>query len=42
MPNFDIDKMKEVWREQPKPTYDNRQIEQMLNRKSRNYVKTIF
>ncbi|MDY3337851.1 hypothetical protein PG279_01500 [Riemerella anatipestifer] len=42
MPNFDIDKMKEVWKEQPKPTYDNQQIEQMLNRKSRNYVKTIF
>ncbi len=43
MPEFDLDSLKKTWQEQPvQPKYDNREILQMLNRKSRNYVKYIF
>ncbi len=43
MPEFDIDSLKESWQKQPKkPTYDSRQIELMLNKSSRNYVKYIL
>ncbi|WP_185287553.1 beta-carotene 15,15'-monooxygenase [Chryseobacterium lactis] len=43
MPEFDLDSFKKTWQEQPvQPKYDNREILQMLNRKSRNYVKYIF
>ncbi|MGN7864945.1 beta-carotene 15,15'-monooxygenase [Chryseobacterium sp.] len=43
MPEFDLDSFKKTWQEQPvQPKYDNREILQMLNKKSRNYVKYIF
>ncbi|UHO39143.1 beta-carotene 15,15'-monooxygenase [Chryseobacterium capnotolerans] len=43
MPEFDLDSLKKTWQEQPvQPKYDNSEILQMLNRKSRNYVKYIF
>ncbi|RLJ33687.1 hypothetical protein CLU97_3174 [Chryseobacterium sp. 7] len=43
MPEFDLDSFKKTWQEQPvQPKYDNNEILQMLNRKSRNYVKYIF
>lgn len=43
MPEFDLDSFKKTWQEQPvKPKYDNDEILQMLNKKSRNYVKYIF
>lgn len=43
MPEFDLDSFKKTWQEQPvQPKYDNKEILQMLNRKSRNYVKYIF
>jgi MFS family permease len=43
MPDFDLDSFKKTWQEQPvQPKYDSREILQMLNRKSRNYVKYIF
>lgn len=43
MPEFDLDSFKKTWQEQPvQPKYDNTEILQMLNRKSRNYVKYIF
>ncbi|AZA80447.1 beta-carotene 15,15'-monooxygenase [Chryseobacterium lactis] len=43
MPEFDLDSFKKTWQEQPvQPKYDNQEILQMLNRKSRNYVKYIF
>ncbi|MBV8328606.1 beta-carotene 15,15'-monooxygenase [Chryseobacterium sp.] len=43
MPEFDLDSFKKTWQEQPvQPKYDNSEILQMLNRKSRNYVKYIF
>ncbi|PRB05649.1 beta-carotene 15,15'-monooxygenase [Chryseobacterium sp. MYb7] len=43
MPEFDLDSLKKTWQEQPvQPKYDNKEILQMLNRKSRNYVKYIF
>ncbi|WP_431610965.1 beta-carotene 15,15'-monooxygenase [Chryseobacterium sp. 'Rf worker isolate 10'] len=43
MPEFDLDSLKKTWQEQPvQPKYDNNEILQMLNRKSRNYVKYIF
>ncbi|SDJ36372.1 beta-carotene 15,15'-monooxygenase [Chryseobacterium jejuense] len=43
MPEFDLDSFKKTWQEQPvAPKYDNSEIRQMLNRKSRNYVKYIF
>ncbi|WP_299180006.1 beta-carotene 15,15'-monooxygenase [uncultured Chryseobacterium sp.] len=43
MPDFDLDSFKKTWQEQPvQHKYDNTEILQMLNRKSRNYVKYIF
>ncbi|KFF13348.1 beta-carotene 15,15'-monooxygenase [Chryseobacterium soli] len=43
MPEFDLDSFKKTWQEQPvQQKYDNSEILQMLNRKSRNYVKYIF
>lgn len=43
MPDFDLDSFKKTWQEQPvQPKYDSSEILQMLNRKSRNYVKYIF
>ncbi len=43
MPDFDLDSFKKTWQEQPvQPKYDSAEILQMLNRKSRNYVKYIF
>lgn len=43
MPEFDLDSLKKTWQEQSvQPKYDNNEILQMLNRKSRNYVKYIF
>ncbi|ALR31118.1 beta-carotene 15,15'-monooxygenase [Chryseobacterium sp. IHB B 17019] len=43
MPEFDLDSLKKTWQEQPvQQKYDNNEILQMLNRKSRNYVKYIF
>jgi hypothetical protein len=43
MPEFDLDSFKKTWQEQPvQEKYDNSEILQMLNRKSRNYVKYIF
>ncbi len=42
-PDFDIDQFKNDWQKQNvQPKYDSSEIEQMLNRKSRNYVKYIF
>ncbi len=43
MPEFDIDNFKETWQKQNvKPKYDSTEILQMLNKKSRNYVKYIL
>lgn len=43
MPEFDLDNFKKTWQEQPvEPKYDNDEILQMLNKKSRNNVKYIF
>ncbi len=43
MPEFDIDNFKKTWQQQNvKPKYDSSEILQMLNRKSRNYVKYIL
>ncbi|WP_027385671.1 hypothetical protein [Chryseobacterium gregarium] len=43
MPEFDLDSFKKTWQEQPvQQKYDHHEILQMLNRKSRNYVKYIF
>ncbi|WP_419870069.1 beta-carotene 15,15'-monooxygenase [Chryseobacterium sp. CT-SW4] len=43
MPDFDLDSFKKTWQEQPvQNKYDDNEILQMLNRKSRNYVKYIF
>lgn len=43
MPEFDLDSFKKTWQEQPvQQKYGNHDILQMLNRKSRNYVKYIF
>ncbi|AZA48796.1 beta-carotene 15,15'-monooxygenase [Chryseobacterium carnipullorum] len=43
MPDFDLDSFKKTWQEQPvQPKYDSSEILQMLNKKSRNYVKYIF
>jgi len=43
MPEFDIDNFKETWQQQGiEPKYNNAEILQMLNRKSRNYVKYIL
>lgn len=43
MPDFNIDDIKKTWQEQKvQPKYGNSDILEMLNRKSRNYVKYIF
>ncbi|MEY8759832.1 beta-carotene 15,15'-monooxygenase [Chryseobacterium tongliaoense] len=43
MPEFDLDNFKKTWQEQPvQQKYDNSEILQMLNKKSRNYVKYIY
>lgn len=43
MPDFDIDILKKTWQETPvKPKYGSSEILEMLNSKSRNYVKYIF
>lgn len=43
MPEFDLDNFKKTWQEQPvQQKYGSNEILQMLNRKSRNYVKYIF
>ncbi|WP_426279096.1 beta-carotene 15,15'-monooxygenase [Chryseobacterium sp. S-02] len=43
MPEFDLDSFKKTWQQQPvQEKYDNTEILQMLNKKSRNYVKYIF
>lgn len=43
MPEFDLDNFKETWQKQPvEPKYDSGEIESMLNKSSRNYVKYIL
>lgn len=43
MPDFNLDSFKKTWQEQNvSPKYGNSDILQMLNRKSRNYVKYVF
>ncbi|MEC5395115.1 beta-carotene 15,15'-monooxygenase [Bergeyella sp. RCAD1439] len=43
MPEFDIDSLKKDWQEQNTPQkYESSEIQNMLNRKSRNYVKYIL
>ena len=45
MPNqdFNIDDLKKSWQEQPVPeVYQSSEIEAMLNKSSRNYVKYIL
>ncbi|QDP85965.1 beta-carotene 15,15'-monooxygenase [Chryseobacterium sp. SNU WT5] len=43
MPEFDLDNFKTTWQEQPaQPKYDSSDIESMLNKSSRNYVKYIL
>ena len=43
MPEFDLDNLKETWQQQPvQPKYDSKDIESMLNKSSRNYVKYIL
>ena len=43
MPEFDIDQLKKNWQKQDiPPKYGNSEILEMLNKKSRNYVKYIF
>lgn len=43
MPEFDLDSFKKTWQEQPvQQKYGSGEILQMLNKKSRNYVKYIF
>ncbi len=43
MPEFDLDSFKKTWQEQPvQQKYDHSAILEMLNRKSRNYVKYIL
>lgn len=43
MPDFDLDSLKRTWQQQEvMPKYDNSEILQMLNKKSRNYVKYIL
>lgn len=43
MPEFNIDELKKNWQEQTiSPKYGNSEILEMLNKKSRNYVKYIF
>lgn len=43
MPEFDIDSFKKTWQEQEvQPKYSSNEIEAMLNKSSRNYVKYIL
>lgn len=43
MPEFDLDDFKKTWQKQPtEPKYDSTDIESMLNKSSRNYVKYIL
>lgn len=43
MPEFDLDSFKKTWQEQPvQQKYDHGAILEMLNKKSRNYVKYIL
>lgn len=43
MPEFDLDNFKKTWQEQEvQPKYDSSDIESMLNKSSRNYVKYIL
>lgn len=43
MPEFDLDDFKKTWQDQPtQPKYDSTDIESMLNKSSRNYVKYIL
>lgn len=43
MPEFDLDNLKKTWQEQKvEPKYSNSEIEAMLNKSSRNYVKYIL
>ncbi len=43
MPEFDLDHLKKAWQDQPVGRqYDTSEIVDMLNQKSRNYVKYIF
>lgn len=43
MPEFDLDNLKKTWQEQPvTEKYNSDEILQMLNKKSRNYIKYIL
>lgn len=43
MPEFDLDNFKKTWQEQDvQPKYNSTEIEAMLNKSSRNYVKYIL
>lgn len=43
MPEFDLDNFKKTWQEQEiQPKYNSTEIEKMLNKSSRNYVKYIL
>ena len=43
MPEFDLDDFKQTWQEQEvQPKYNSTEIESMLNKSSRNYVKYIL
>ncbi|WHF50338.1 beta-carotene 15,15'-monooxygenase [Chryseobacterium gotjawalense] len=43
MPEFDLDNFKKTWQQEPvRPKYDSKDIESMLNKSSRNYVKYIL
>lgn len=43
MPEFDLDNLKKTWQEHKvEPKYSNTEIEAMLNKSSRNYVKYIL
>lgn len=43
MPEFDLDDLKKTWQQEPvQPKYNTSEIEMMLNKSSRNYVKYIL
>lgn len=43
MAEFDLDSFKKTWQQEPaQPKYDSNEIESMLNKSSRNYVKYIL
>jgi hypothetical protein len=42
MPEFDLDNLKETWQQSVQPKYNTTDIESMLNKSSRNYVKYIL